>query len=749
MKININKLLQKAINQHKANNFQEAEKLYKQILENEPNHPDANHNMGVLATQFSKHNIAVQFFQKALSQRPNDENFKKNLRNALSHLQKKEQPSQNEIQHLVNLYMEGEYTEALALSQKMTRDFPNFGFGFKILGSLLKKLGRIQDALIAMEKSVELTPNDAEAYFNLGNTLKELGKLSEAEACYRKAVEIKPDYVDAYFHLGNTQYEIGKILESGISYRKTIELKPEYVIAYSNLGSVLKQLGKLSEAEACYRKAVEIKPDYAEAYSNLGVTLQELGKVTEAETSCRKAIELKPDYAEAYYNLGNTLQELGKLTEAETSFCKAIELNPDFIYAYNNLLLGLNYNSELDTAYYIQWATKFGEMVSKKVDQKFTDHNMILKGAKLKVGFVSGDFRNHSVGYFLENFLSHLSGIELVAYHSSHEEDALTNRIKPYFSKWIPIHGKNDKEVADIIYSDNINILIDLSGHTKNNRLAMFAYKPAPLQISWLGYSASTGVAEMDYYVGDNYVARKEEESSFTEKIYRLPNCYLCFSPPYDAPDIDTLPAIKNGFITFGCFNNLNKINNEVIALWSEILINIPSSKLFLKSKQLNDQKVQDTLYQNFEQYGINRDKLILDSYSPTRKELLATYNKIDIALDPFPYTGTTTSVEALYMGVPVLTLKGDKFISNVGESIMHNIKMSDWIAKNKDEYVKKAKDFSFNILHLAEIRAKLRDKSLNSPLFDGQGFANDFQDGLMKMWEMYLSDKAHRQTNF
>ncbi|RZD15981.1 MAG: tetratricopeptide repeat protein [Candidatus Acididesulfobacter guangdongensis] len=580
-------------------------------------------------------------------------------------------------------------------------------------------------------------------YFDNKNKYKEAvvalfdsGNYAEAQIVARNMTEKFPDCAFAWKALGAILKMLGKTLESIGAMQQAIELDPADAIIYSNLSATLQDINRYREAQMYCLKAIELQPDLAIAYHNLGSVLNNLGRPLDAQAVCLRAIQLKPDFAEAYYNLGNSFNEIGAQPEAQLSYLRAIELMPDSLQAYDNILMGMNYNPDFSISYYKEWAEKYGTLISSRVNRKFTNHNMPKSGDKLKVGFVSGDFRNHAVGLLLENMLGSIKNIELYAYSAHNAEDELTWRIKPYFKKWTAIYDKNDEESAHIIYKDGINILLDLSGHTRFNRLPVFAYKPAPVQASWLGYPASTGVKEIDYFIGDYYTSPKSEESHFNEKIYRFQNSCICLAPPCEAPKVGMLPALRNRFITFGCFNNLAKINDEVIAIWSEILLQIPAARLFLKTKQLGNKNVQDILFKKFNDNGVAEPakRLILEGASP-RAELLASYNKIDIALDPFPYNGGVTGAESVYMGVPILTLKGDRFVSRVGESIANNVGLSKFIAQNKEEYIKKAKDNSLDIAELADLRANLRNISLRSSLFDGARFAKDFENAMADIW--------------
>ena len=682
------------------------------------------------------------------------------------------EPPKQQLNDLLEHYRAGRFAEAEKLSLSVTQEFPEHPFAWKVLAVVLKLTGRISESLVASQKSVLLEPQDAESQYNLGNTLKVLTRLNDAEVSYKKAIALTPNYADAYNNLGATLKEMGRLDEAEINLRQAIELKPDLAGAHSNLGVMLQKLGRLDEAEISLRQAIELKPDLADAYNNLGITLKEMGRLDEAEINLRQAIELKPDLAGAHSNLGVTLKEMGRLDEAEISLRQAIELKPDLAGAHNNLGATLKEMGRLDEAetsytqaivlkpdyaeahsnllflysgfmyessHYLKKAREYGQQIAKSVASKYSTWLCVGNTKILRVGMVSGDLKNHPVGYFLEEFLNQLGkfDFELYAYTTKSNEDDLTLRIKPGFTRWKSLVGISDVDAADRIYNDGIHILIDLSGHTAQNRLPIFAWKPAPVQISWLGYFASTGVAEIDYILGDPYVTPTEEANHFNEKIWQLPESYICFTEPEVDIDVVSLPALDKKRITFGCFNKIARITDPVVRVWSEILHAVPTAVLFLKDKYFDVKSVRDSFYDRFKVNGIQKDRLILEGKSP-RSKYLAAYNRVDIALSPFPYGGGTTSAEGLWMGVPVITMQGNHFLSHLGESIAHNTGLSDWIAVDEEDYVAKAIALSTDLEGLEKLRLRLRAQVLSRPLFDAERFANHFKNALRGMWKRF-----------
>ena len=682
-------------------------------------------------------------------------------------------PSHQEINTLLSLYGGGRYQEAAILAQKMTRRFPSFGFGWKVLGTLFGQMGRVTDSLAPMQKAAALSPDDAEAHCNLGvtlnelgrrkeaetsyrralrikpdylvahcnlgNNLRELGRLNEAETSYRLALQIKPDHIEAYYNLGNTLHEMSRFAEAEASYRLALQIMPEYAEAYYGLGISLQHLGQPDEAEASFRRALQIRPDFVEAHCHLGNTLHDSGRLNEAEASFRRTLQIKPDFAKAHYNLGNTLHELGRISEAEASYRRALQIRPDYAEAHDNLLFMFNYTSSKDASSCLEEARLYGRMAEGKVAQRFAKWSCTRQPERLRIGLVSGDFNNHPVGYFLENLLARLdpAKVELIAYPTCCNADELTARIKPAFSDWKPLFGLSDEAAARLIHNDGVHLLLDLSGHTRHNRLPVFAWKPAPVQASWLGYSATTGIAAMDYLIADPYVLSETEEASFTEKIWRLPETRLCFTPPDLDIEVSPLPALTNGFITFGCFNNLSKMNEDVVALWSRILASVPDSRLFLKARQLSAASVTQSVTKRFAAHGIAADRLILEGAEP-RAKYLSAYQSVDIALDPFPFPGGTTSVEGMWMGVPVLTLNGERFLSRQGVGILLNAGLPDWIAADSCDYLARAISHSGDLRRLAMLRKGLRQQIMTTPIFDAARFARHFEAALQGMSQAY-----------
>ena len=539
-------------------------------------------------------------------------------------------------------------------------------------------------------------------------------------------------------------HQAGRLPQAEAIYRQILRVTPNHLEALHLLGMIAHQTGRNEIAVELIGKALSIKPDHAEAHNNLGNTLKDQGKLDAAVDSYHKALSIKPDFAEVHYNLGNTLKDQGKLDAAVESHHKALSIKPDCAKAHDNYLMTAQYGPDYSPAELLADHLDFAERFEAPLRANWPSHDNVRDlQRRLRIGFVSGDLRAHSVGYFLESVLAHLDrkALDIFLYPTDSQVDALTHRLQDMGFAWESLVGLSDDRAAHRVRGDAIDILVDLSGHTGGNRLGLFARKPAPVQVTWLGYFATTGLRAMDYILCDRYVAPANESDHFVEKPWYLPNTRLCFTPPQDEIAAGALPALTNGRVTFGCFNYLTKMNDAVVALWAQVLHAVPGSRLFLKANYLNDRFMQRATWARFADRGIAADRLNLEGAS-SRADYLATYNRIDIALDPFPFTGGTTSVEGLWMGVPMITKRGDRFIAHQGESILHNVGLPDWIAADNEAYVNVAAARATDLSGLATLRAKLRSRLLASPLCDAPLFARNLEVAFRGMWQTYCSQE-------
>lgn len=612
----------------------------------------------------------------------------------------KNAPSPTDLEHLATLFRAGRYAKLEKAARKLLERHRQSGAVWKALGVALQMQGA--DALAALRKAAKRLPEDADAHYNLGNALQMAGRHAKATAAYARALHLAPQ--DAEIH--------------------------------ANLGAALHALGQYRDALERYRRALEIAPDYADAHYNLANTQAALGELHAAAASYRRAVILAPQHAAALHNLGNTLRELGQIEAAIAAYRQALHVAPDFAEAQSGLLFACNLLPDFPPAAMLAEARRYGELAARHAQPRQSWPNTPKPHRCLRIGLVSGDLRRHPVGYFLENVLAALTGsrLKFFAYANSPGGDDLSKRLRATCHGWREVAEISDARLAEQIAADRIDILIDLAGHTAANRLPLFAWKPAPVQVSWLGYFATSGVAAIDYLLADPWTLPEREEAAYSEKIRRLPETRLCFSAPHHDIPVAPLPVLSNGYRTFGCFNNLAKMTPAVVALWARILKAAPDSRLFLKSHQLDDPAERRATRQRYAAHGIATERLILEGQSP-RAEYLAAYRRVDIALDPFPYAGATVSAESLWMGAPLLTLAGRSMVSRQGVGILMNAGLPDWIAKDTDDYLAKALHHAADLPRLAALRKGLRQQVLASPLFDAARFARHFEEALRGMW--------------
>jgi len=562
------------------------------------------------------------------------------------------------------------------------------------------------------------------------------GHIAELESQVRLLLERYPDSGFAWKTLGVALQLQGK--DSLLALQKATEHLPNDAEAHSNMGNTLLDMGRLDEAEASYRRALKIKPDFAEAHSNLGNILKELGRLDEAVTSYQRALRIKPDIAMAHYNLGNALQDLGQLDEAVASYRRALKINPDYVEAYHNLLFCLSHSEGVKAQTLFAEHVRFGEQFEPSLRANWPRHTNLRNPERpLRIGFVSGDLRDHSVAYFIEPVLAYLSKypqLSLYAYSNNASEDAVTKRLQEYFGYWHPVSGMADEALAEKICADSIDILIDLSGHTAKNRLLVFARKPAPVQASWMGYLGTTGLRSMDYYLADHFFLPDEKfRALFTEKIVYLP-AIAPFMPSEESPQVNALPALRNGHVTFGSFNRLSKLNPSVIALWSQLLRALPESRMVLGAIPEDG---YNTLIHLFAQEGIVRERLSFQPKCGTAA-YLALHHQIDICLDTFPYSGGTVTNHALWMGVPTLTMPGNASPSRVGATYLSYVGLEGFIAQDAEDFVKKGLNWAQDIEALARIRMELRGRFEQSALSQPALIAESLERVLRIMWQRW-----------
>ncbi len=538
------------------------------------------------------------------------------------------------------------------------------------------------------------------------------------------------------FELALQHHRSGRLPEAEALYRQVLAVEPRHANALHLLGVIAHQAGRNDVAVDLIRQAIAIHPNYPEAHLNLGVALYENRQLPEAIAACRQAVALNPNLPKAHNNLGNACKEAGRLDEAITCYRRAIALDPSYTDAHSNLLYTLLFHPSYDSVAladeHRHWHRQFAEPLRKFQQPHANDRDT---ERRLRIGYVSPDFWHHVTCHFLTPLLEahDHARFEIFCYASVRRPDAITERLKKSTDVWRDALALRDDALADQIREDKIDILVDLSQHMAQNRLLVFARKPAPVQVAWLGYPGSTGLEAMDYRLTD--ACMEPEGAAWSESVetaVRLPDSWFCFNPLDEFPVTGGLPALREGYVTFGSLNNFCKVNDAVLRLWSRVLLAVPGSRLLLQCPEGDH---RDRLRPLFESHGIAADRVQLIARTATRAEFLDLFQRIDIALDPFPYNGGTTTCEALWMGIPVLTLPGSLIVSRIGLSILSAVGLPELAADSEDGYVGLAASLSGDLPRLAHLRSTLRERMKASPFMDAPRFARNVEKAYRQMW--------------
>jgi protein O-GlcNAc transferase len=562
-------------------------------------------------------------------------------------------------------------------------------------------------------------------------------KIKQKKHAKRKPIKELMELSLRFFQEGNLQ-------QARLTCEEIVLQEPDNVMFLNFLGEICYRLGDYPSAAAHITKSLEINPANADAYNNLGVVLKDMGQLEEAIRCYQQLLLLSPEYPDAYANLGTIYRAKGKIDEAEMAYRHALERAPNDSITHSNLLLTMNYNARHDAHYMYSEHLAFSQRFAEPLSERMVPHsNDRTCDRRVKIGYVSPDFRRHSVNYFIEPVLaSHRHDhFEIFCYSDAPRADDATTRLKQYADQWRDIVEMPDEQVAALIRNEGIDILIDLAGHTGHNRMLLFARKPAPVQVSWLGYPNTTGMKTVDSRIIDGYTDPPGLTDPFyTEKLIRMPKSFLCYQPEQESPEPGPLPCHQNGYITFGSFNFFAKVSPEVAECWAELLKTVPGSHILLKTKSLSDAPTREYAIEMFTQKGIERGRIELLSYEPSYREHLGMYNRVDIGLDPFPYNGTTTTCEALWMGVPVITLAGNTHASRVGTSILTNIGLPELVARTEDEYREIAVQSAADLGKLQFLRQRLRDMLRQSPVCDAKGFTSGLELHYRRMWKEWCA---------
>src|SRR5271170_337320 len=718
--LNTQQALSLALQHHQAGRLDQAADIYQRILAADPNHTPTLNLLGILESIRGNKPRALELLRRASAAEPNNPNYHNNLG--------------------ITLRAMGQHDQAADAYQEALRLNPNYAEAYNGLGNVFKEQNKPTEALVVYQIAVKLKPDYAEGHNNLANMLKDQGHLQQAMEEYRLALKYRPNAPPVHQNLGIVLQQVGQSEQAAEEFRTAIKLKPDYAEAHNMLGVVLAAGGDYAAALQSYQKALEYKPDYAETHNNLGNLYRDRQQVQEAIAQYQLAIGYKPDLAEAHNNLANALNDQGRISQAIAAFRAAIKLEPQRHQIHSNLIFTMH----LDPASTAQdihrellnWNQRHAEPL-KKFILPHTNHPDPER--RLRIGYVSADFRQHVVGWNLLPLFRehHHELLEICCYSFVKTLDSVTQNLRSHTDVWREMISMGDQQAAQMIRDDKIDILVDLALHTGHNRLLVFAYKPAPVQVTWLGYAGSTGLETMDYRFSDPYLDPPDTDLSvYSEQTLRLPETYWCYQPGGETPQVAPLPALAAGYVTLGCLNNFAKVSPATVDLWLRILREVSESRLIVHAKPGAHQNVvRERLKQN--QIATERLEFLSEQ---SWEKYIDTYNRIDMALDPFPYNGGITTFDSLYMGVPVISLEGKTAVGRAGKSLLSNVGLPELIADTPEEYVQIAVKLAGDLPRLSELRKTLRGRMEASPLMDAKRFARNIEAAYREMWRRWCA---------
>jgi len=704
--------------------FEEARACFERVLQLQPDQPEAWNNLGNAEQQMGRWRKALECYEKSLSIRPEYADAMSNRGAALQAL--------------------GELTQARSCYEKALELNPGMLQARGNLANLLAAEGRHEEAIAAYRSLLEQYGDTENSWNNMGNSYQEIGRYEEALGCYEKALTLNPAAFTIYNNIGNCYRRQARHTEALGWYRKALQAWPDFAEALNNSGVTLQDMGRLADAVPYFERALAARADYPDPLINLSNNYRDRGRPEQAIACLRKAAAMRPENPHIWNNLGCSLGDQGAVSEAIDCYRKTIEIDPRNHHAYSNLLLNLHYLDDIKPDEIFDLHREYERRFAAAAPPDRWRERSRDPERKLRIGYVSSDFRRHSVAYFLEPLLERhgAESLEYYCYADVPRADSLTERFANLAGRrWRDIRGYNDDRLEQLIRADAIDILVDLGGHTAGNHLRVFSRRPAPLQMTWLGYPDTTGLTAMDYRVTDPASDPEGKTDRWhTERLVRLEDGFLCFRPAPQSPPPGSPPMASLGAITYGSFNNMAKMSPSVIGMWSEILRRVPTSRLALKNKALAEAPARGRVIDAFKHRGIAEERIVMSGAIESLEGHLSAYAHIDVALDSFPYHGTTTTCEALWMGVPVVTLTGPSHVSRVGASILSRVGLDSWITSTAEDYIAVAASCPDRGSELALLRRQLRDRLSASSLMDESGFARRMESAYRGMWRRWCA---------
>ncbi len=743
-------MLQQATDRHRAGDLDSARRLYALVLTESPGHVAALFRSGLLELQDRRPEAALLLIEQAVRADPDEPRHHFGLGQVLQALQR--------------------WDGAAAAYERVVQLDPRSVDGHFALGVALHRCERLEQAASAYRRSLMLDPEDARAMSNLGAVLLHLGQIdaavelqrgavelqplvssyalnlgialcrrrdfAAAEAILRRTLEREPEHAETAFNLGVALHGLGRLPESADQYRRATELRAAYAEAYNNLGNVYKELGEFALAEAAYEAAIQAQPDSIVALNNLGCLLRTIGRLDESEALFRRGLQQNPRHAALYDNLGSVLKDAGELDEAIDCFRRSLDLEPGGAATHSNLVYALSFQSS-QAAPILAEARRWNDRFAAPLASSRRLHtNRRIPDRRLRIGYVSADFRDHCQSLFtIPLFTHHDPGeFDIFGYSSVERADDTTRRIAGLASVWRDVRPQDDATLAATVRADGIDILVDLTMHMANGRPLLFARKPAPIQVAWLAYPGTTGLDAMDYRFSDPRLDPAGFDAHYSERTLRLPDSFWCYDPLSSEPQVGALPAQGRGFLTFGCLNNPCKLTDTTLRLWGAVMRELPGARLLLMARAGRQREV---LLQRLAVHGIGAPRVSFVPFRP-RAEYLRTYHEIDIGLDTLPYNGHTTSLDSLWMGVPVVSRVGETCVGRGGLSQLFQVDLLALAADSDAGFTAAALALAQDLPHLAALRAKLRGRLSDSPLTDATRFARNLEAAYRQLWRDY-----------
>jgi predicted O-linked N-acetylglucosamine transferase (SPINDLY family)/GT2 family glycosyltransferase len=738
----------------------EAWQALRAALAQEPGHGGALHLLGALAYRAGRAAEAAEWLRRAAEALPHDATCRSLLGAALHAL--------------------GRFDEALAAHRDALRLAPDDALALNNLGTSLAAEGRADEAALAFERALAASPRDPAALCNLAAARHAQGRVGEAAGLYREALRLCPGLAEAHNNLGNLLLEQGRHAEAEGCYRRATELRPGFALAHANLARLLQHRGRPADAAAAYRRALQVSPGDGSLHAALGHALLTLHRAEEALGCCREAVRLAPADADCSNELGNALAALGRLGEAEAAYAETARLRPGWSAPIYNRGLALQRQGRLaegraclaealrlapddrvthstfvGTLHYEPGATpesllaesrRWAERHAPDTGPPPSFANAPEPERRLRVGYVSPDFRRHAVAFFLEPVLAHHdpAQVEVFCYSGVAAPDDRTAALRRLAHHWRDAAGLADDELAEAVRADGIDVLVDLAGHLEGGRLLAFARRPAPVQVGYLGYPGTTGLSAVGYRLTDAVADPPGEPPGHSEELVRLPGCFCCYSPPELLPVSPALPSEREGVVTFGALHKLEKLNGEVLDLWSRLLRELSGSRLLLARDTLHG-PVAERLRGEFAARGVGRERLLLERVDAAGMWHLGLYNRIDVALDAFPWCGHTTACEALWMGVPVVTLRGGRHAGRMTASVLTCLGLTELIADAPEGYLRLAAALAADEARRGGWRAGLREAMRASALCDGAAFTRGVEKTYRELWRRWCAGELPR----